>query len=42
MVELGGPSNVEAVKPVLLAHLARQFGLEPQTTAAPPGLLPLA
>ena len=27
VVDLGGPSGMEAVKPVLLDHLARQFGL---------------
>ncbi|WP_144409396.1 lipoyl(octanoyl) transferase LipB [Pseudoxanthomonas suwonensis] len=26
--DLGGPSGMEAVKPVLLEHVARQFGLE--------------
>ena len=28
LADLGGPSGMEAVKPVLLAHLAKQFGLE--------------
>jgi lipoyl(octanoyl) transferase len=28
LADLGGPSGVDAVKPVLLAHLAQQFGLE--------------
>jgi len=28
VLDLGGPSGIEAVKPVLLSHLARQFGLE--------------
>ncbi|MCL7715030.1 lipoyl(octanoyl) transferase LipB [Stenotrophomonas mori] len=28
VLDLGGPSGVEAVKPVLLSHLARQFGLD--------------
>jgi lipoyl(octanoyl) transferase len=27
VLDLGGPSGIEAVKPVLLSHLARQFGL---------------
>lgn len=27
LLDLGGPSGMQAVKPVLLAHLARQFGL---------------
>ena len=35
MGDLGGPSGMEAVKPVLLAQLARQFGLALQ---AEPGL----
>ena len=35
MGDLGGPSGMEAVKPVLLAQLARQFGLALQ---ADPGL----
>jgi lipoyl(octanoyl) transferase len=38
MVDLGGPSGMEAVKPVLLAHLARHFGLEPQAAAGPSDL----
>jgi len=28
VLDLGGPSGIEAVKPVLLSHLARQFGLD--------------
>ena len=28
VLDLGGPSGMEAVKPVLLSHLARQFGLD--------------
>ena len=37
---LGGPSGMDAVKPVLLAELCRQFGLAPENAAAPdlPGL----
>ena len=27
MLDLGGPSGLDAVKPVLVAHVARQFGL---------------
>lgn len=38
MVDLGGPSGMEAVKPALLAHLARQFGLELQAATGPSGL----
>ncbi|WP_024891464.1 lipoyl(octanoyl) transferase LipB [Luteimonas huabeiensis] len=34
VLDLGGPSGMEAVKPVLLAELARQFGLRIET--APP------
>ena len=34
MLDLGGPSGLEAVKPVLIEHVARQFGL--QVEAAPP------
>lgn len=37
MVDFGGPSSMEAVKPVLVQHLARQFGLAPG--AAPPPTL---
>jgi lipoyl(octanoyl) transferase len=37
--DLGGPSSMEAVKPVLLAQLARQFGLSPRPA---PGTLPAA
>ncbi|HWS78542.1 MAG TPA: lipoyl(octanoyl) transferase LipB [Thermomonas sp.] len=42
MGELGGPSSLEAVKPVLLAQLAKQFGLAPRWDAALPGLLAAA
>jgi lipoyl(octanoyl) transferase len=35
MLDLGGPSGLDAVKPVLLAALARQFGLDPVPAAAP-------
>lgn len=35
MNDLGGPGSMEAVKPVLLAELARQFGLQTETTTAP-------
>jgi lipoyl(octanoyl) transferase len=34
--DLGGPSSLDAVKPVLLAQLARQFGLQPRRDAALP------
>lgn len=33
MLDLGGPSGPDAVKPVLLAALARQFGLDPVPAA---------
>lgn len=44
MLDLGGPSSVSAVKPLLLEHLAEQFGLRLQFQAAPDltGLLPNA
>ena len=29
MLDLGGPARLDAVKPVLLGHLAEQFGLQP-------------
>jgi len=35
MSDLGGPGGMEAVKPVLLAQIARQFGLVPAADAAP-------
>ncbi|WP_145479171.1 lipoyl(octanoyl) transferase LipB [Stenotrophomonas rhizophila] len=38
MVDLGGPSGMAAVTPVLLGHLARQFGLDPQPAADLPDL----
>ena len=41
MLDLGGPSSLDAVKPVLLEHLAGQFGLQLQT-APPPDLTALA
>lgn len=37
MVDFGGPSSMEAVKPVLVAHLAAQFGLVAEP-ADPPAL----
>lgn len=37
MVDLGGPSGLDAVKPVLIAKLAGQFGLVVES-AAPPSL----
>jgi len=36
--DLGGPSSMEAVKPALLAHMARQFGLVLQAESALPDL----
>ena len=36
MLDLGGPSGVDAVKPVLLEQLGRQFGLAWRHAAAPP------
>ncbi|KMU67038.1 hypothetical protein STRNTR1_0319 [Stenotrophomonas maltophilia] len=38
VVDLGGPSGMDAVKPVLLDHLARQFGLLLQHTPELPDL----
>lgn len=35
MLDLGGPSSLEAVKPVLLQALAAQFGLQLQAAPAP-------
>jgi lipoyl(octanoyl) transferase len=40
--DLGGPSSLEAVKPVLLDKLAAQFGLSLQRDAALPSLLAAA
>lgn len=37
MLDLGGPSGLDAVKPVLIGHVARQFGLQVET-APPPTL----
>ena len=39
MQDLGGPSSMEAVKPVLLDHIARQFGLELRPGISPPSTL---
>ena len=39
LADLGGPSNLDAVKPVLLAHLGKQFGLHWQPAAALPAQL---
>ncbi len=36
--DLGGPSSLDAVRPVLLAQLARQFGLALREDAGPPAL----
>ncbi len=41
MLDLGGPSGLDAVKPVLLEQLAAQFGLQLQT-APPPDLAALS
>lgn len=41
MLDLGGPSSLDAVKPVLLEKLAGQFGL-PLQTAPPPDLAALS
>jgi lipoyl(octanoyl) transferase len=38
LADLGGPSGMEAVKPVLLANMAKQFGLELRVEAALPDL----
>jgi lipoyl(octanoyl) transferase len=38
LAELGGPSGMETVKPALLQHLARQFGVALQSDAALPDL----
>ena len=38
VVDLGGPSGMAAVTPVLLGHLARQFGLDLQPTTDLPDL----
>ena len=38
MQDLGGPSGMDAVKPVLLRHVARQFGLELQPQAGLPDM----
>lgn len=38
VLDLGGPSGIEAIKPVLLSHLAQQFGLELLATPELPDL----
>ena len=38
LADLGGPSGMDAVKPVLLANLAKQFGLELQAATELPDL----
>ena len=35
MLDLGGPSGLDAVKPVLVAHIARLFGLQVEQAPAP-------
>lgn len=42
LAELGGPSGMETVKPELLEHLARQFGVTLQSDVALPDLQPAA
>jgi lipoyl(octanoyl) transferase len=39
LADLGGPSSLDAVKPVLLAQLGKQFGLTWQMAATLPALL---
>mgnify|MGYP003585423180 CR=1 FL=1 len=38
LADLGGPASLEAVKPVLLQHMARQFGLRLNAETALPDL----
>ena len=38
VLDLGGPAGIERAKPVLLSHLARQFGLTLQPEASLPDL----
>jgi lipoyl(octanoyl) transferase len=38
MLDLGGPSGLDAVKPVLIEQIARQFGLAVATSPAPDDL----
>ncbi len=42
VLDLGGPSGLDAVKPVLVEQLGRQFGLVPQAGPALPDLSPAA
>ena len=42
LADLGGPSSPDAVKPVLLRHMARQFGLDLRAETALPDLSPPA
>lgn len=35
MLDLGGPSGADAVRPLLLAQLCRQFGLQPRPAPSP-------
>lgn len=39
LADLGGPSGLEVVKPALLAHVARQFGLTTIEVADQPGFV---
>ncbi len=36
MLDLGGPSGLDAVKPVLVSHIARLFGMAVEQAPAPP------
>ena len=42
VLELGGPAAMGTVKPVLLAGLARQFGLDLEAATEPPAMLPVS
>ena len=35
VLDLGGPSGLDAVKPALIGHVARQFGLTVEAAAPP-------
>ena len=39
LFNLGGPDSLEAVKPVLVQHLAKQFGLDIHVEATLPAQL---
>ena len=38
MLDLGGPSGLDAVKPVLISRIADQFGLQVETAPEPPAV----